>query len=110
MLYVQPQKNKNADETTKCLEKIIKKLKSPPLYLCADRGGEFFNVKTKKMLKGYGIHLYATYNYDIKASIVERWFSTHFIILGPISPLWDMGEGAYITTLGGGRGRSMIQI
>ena len=82
MLYVEPQITKNADETTKCLEKIIVKLKSKPIYLCADRGAEFFNVKTKSMLKKYGIHLYATYNYDIKASIVERWVNfTRFILL-----------------------------
>ena len=72
MLYVQPQITKNADETTRCLEKIIVKLREKPKFLCADRGTEFFNGKTKTMLRKYGVHLYATYNYDIKASIVER--------------------------------------
>ncbi len=72
-LYVEPQVSKNAKETTRCLEKILKKLTPKPVFLTADRGTEFYNATTKAMLKKYDIKLYSSYNYDIKASIVERY-------------------------------------
>lgn len=72
MLYFQPQFTKTAEETTKSLEKIILGLEEKPKFLCSDRGKEFFSTKTKNMLKKHDIHLYATFNYDVKASIVER--------------------------------------
>lgn len=80
-LFVEPQITKNAKETTKCLEKIIKKTGERAYYIQADRGGEFYNAATKAMLKKYDIHLYSTYNYDTKAAVCERVQRTIFKIL-----------------------------
>ena len=71
-LYVELQLSKNVNDTTKCLEKIIKKMDFKPKFLMADRGSEFYNRSTKAMLKKYDIHLYSSFNYDVKAAICER--------------------------------------
>ena len=47
-----------------------------PKKIQSDRGLEFMNETISKWLKRRNIELYATYNYDIKACVVERFIRT----------------------------------
>lgn len=75
--YVQcePLKNKTGDETTKAMEKIIKRYGKNPKNLQTDDGKEFFNSSFKKLMNAYRINHYSTFSVK-KASIVERVIRT----------------------------------
>ena len=72
--YVETIKNKTADSVYNALEKILKK--KCPRYLQSDFGSEFFNQKLKLLYKKNKITHFASYNFDIKCSLVERFIRT----------------------------------
>ena len=67
-------KRKTAKEVLRGLQHIVKDM-SPRKIQC-DRGLEFFNHSIKRWLKAKNIEMYATYNYDMKACVVERFIRT----------------------------------
>jgi transposase InsO family protein len=68
-------KNKTADTVTNALKEIMKKSKTEPAFLWADRGGEFYNDKLKSFLQEKGITLYSTYS-ESKVVVAERFIRT----------------------------------
>ena len=72
--YAIPLKRKTAKDVLKALQTIIKDIK--PKKIQTDRGLEFVNQTISDWAKSNGIRMYSTYNYDIKASIVERFIRT----------------------------------
>ena len=62
-------KNKNAVETAKAFESIIKDSKAKPNALWVDQGKEFYNKDVKQVMKN--VKIYSTYG-EGKASYVER--------------------------------------
>lgn len=76
MAYVRPMTNKNATSSEIALTSILKDIPSNIKKIQCDRGGEFWNQKYKKFLSEHKIKLFATHNYDIKASHVERFQRT----------------------------------
>ena len=74
--YCQPMTNKKAESAEKALITILDEMEKPCRLIHADRGSEFFNVRIQKLLKSRDIKLFATWNYDIKSSLVERWQRT----------------------------------
>lgn len=79
MAYAEPLLNKTAIETTKAMERIIRKVISQHHHrinhLQTDDGKEFYNSSMKAMLEKYGINHYSTFS-RMKASIVERLIRT----------------------------------
>ena len=67
-------KRKTAEEVLRGLRIIVKDM-SPRKIQC-DRGLEFFNRRIETWLKSRKIEMYATYNYDMKACVVERFIRT----------------------------------
>lgn len=68
-----PMVNKKAETSENALSELLNRLDSPCKKLQADRGGEFFNRRIEKLLKKKNITLFATFEYSIKASLVERF-------------------------------------
>ena len=67
-------KRKTAKEVLRGLQIIVKD--TTPKKIQCDRGLEFFNQSIEKWLKLKKIEMYATYNYDMKACVVERFIRT----------------------------------
>ena len=67
-------KRKTAEEVLRGLEIIVKDM--TPKKIQCDRGLEFFNRRIETWLKARKIEMYATYNYDMKACVVERFIRT----------------------------------
>ena len=72
--YAEPLFNKSADQVFSGLEKIFKK--KCPKRAQSDCGGWFFNKKVGQLFKKNKITHFASYNYDIKCSIAERFIKT----------------------------------
>ena len=69
-----PIKRKTAKEVLRALKTIIGEMK--PKKIQSDRGLEFMNQTISDWAKANDIVMYATYNYDIKACVVERFIRT----------------------------------
>lgn len=74
--WVRPLKSKLGKEVTQAFEDILREADRDPLHVHSDRGREFHNSTFKTMLERRGIKLFSTENYDIKASLVERFQRT----------------------------------
>ena len=72
--YALPIKRKTAKEVLRALKTIIKDMK--PKKIQSDRGLEFVNQTISDWAKANGIVMYSSFNFDIKASIVERFIRT----------------------------------
>ena len=72
--YAIPLKRKTAKEVLHALQIIIKDVK--PKKIQTDRGLEFVNQIISDWAKSNDIIMYSSYNYDIKACIVERFIRT----------------------------------
>lgn len=74
--YIEPLKSKKAEDVTRAMEKILKRIPGRPVSkIQADQGGEFFNGKFLALMKKHNIHLYHTYT-TVKASMIERFNRT----------------------------------
>ena len=73
--WVVPIKRKYSSHVIKAFEKVFK-FGRVPNKIHSDRGGEFDNHAFKSYLSDKKITLYFTENYEIKASIVERFNRT----------------------------------
>lgn len=77
--YAEPLMNKTAIETTKAMERIIRKAirdqQCKINNLQTDNGKEFFNGPMKLLLEKFRINHYSTFSF-MKASIVERLIRT----------------------------------
>ena len=67
-------KRKTAEAVLRGLQSIIQDM--TPKKIQCDRGLEFFNQRIDRWLKSKKIEMYATYNYDMKACVVERFIRT----------------------------------
>ena len=72
--YAQALKTKTAKEVLRNLKVIVNDML--PNKIQSDRGLEFVNNSIHRWLKSKDIELYATYNYNIKACVVERFIRT----------------------------------
>ena len=93
--WVVPLKDKTGKNLKEAFE-VIFKLGRQPIRLQTDRGTEFTNRVFQKFLKENNVHFFTTYNYETKASIVERlktkmWkYFTHRKTLTYVDVLPDM--------------------
>ena len=69
-----PIKRKTAKEVLRGLKTIIKDMK--PKKIQSDRGLEFVNQTISDWAKANGIVMYSSFNFDIKACIIERFIRT----------------------------------
>ena len=69
-----PLKSKTATEVLKAVKLVVKDIH--PKKIQTDRGLEFVNKTLSQWLKSQNIQLYSTFNYDIKACVVERFIRT----------------------------------
>ena len=67
-------KRKSGKEVLRGLKIIIQDIQ--PKKIQTDRGLEFFNKTISQWLESQNIELYSTYNFDIKACIIERFIRT----------------------------------
>ena len=72
--YALALKTKTAKEVLRNLKLIVNDML--PTKIQSDRGLEFVNKSIHRWLKSRNIELYSTYNYNIKACIVERFIRT----------------------------------
>ena len=72
--YAVALKRKTAKEVLRGLKVIIQDI--IPKKIQADRGLEFVNKTISQWLKSQNIELYSTYNFDIKACVIERFIRT----------------------------------
>ena len=72
--YALALQSKTAKEVLRNLKVIVNDIL--PKKIQSDRGLEFVNNSVYQWLKSKDIELYATYNYDIKACVVERFIRT----------------------------------
>lgn len=75
MAYAEPLLDKTASETTRAMDRIIRRIPVHINHLHTDDGKEFFNSTMKRLLAKYKINHYSTYSI-LKASIVERLIRT----------------------------------
>lgn len=75
MAYAEPLMDKTGTETTKAMDRIIRKVDRRIGNLQTDDGKEFYNSTMKRLLEKYNINHYSTFSY-MKASIVERLIRT----------------------------------
>lgn len=72
--FAVPVKTKTAANIKKAFERIFENF--IPYQIQTDRGLEFKNKTIMSFMKRNGIHLYFSYNQDIKAAVVERFNRT----------------------------------
>ena len=72
--YAVPIKRKTAKNVLQGLKTMVKDIQ--PRTIQSDQGMEFMNKTVAKWLEKKHIKLYATYNYEIKACIIERFIRT----------------------------------
>ena len=72
--YAIPLKRKTGKQVLSGLKVIVQDIL--PRKIQCDRGLEFVNQTISQWLKSKGIEMYSTYNYDIKACVVERFIRT----------------------------------
>ena len=95
-VWVEPQRNKTGQETSRAFESILKRCKKAPKILQVDNGGEFYNSHFSSLMKRYKIHYYSTYS-TVKAGICERFIRTlknrlwkHFALTGSYNYIDDL--------------------
>ena len=67
---------KSGQNVTEAFEKVLSSGAPKCAMLQTDRGKEFLNEKFQSMLRRHNIHFYTSDNYEIKASVVERFNRT----------------------------------
>lgn len=72
--FVVPLKSKNAVEIKNGFKQIFDQF--VPKQIQTDRGTEFKNATILNFMRKHGVHLFFSYNQDIKASVVERFNRT----------------------------------
>ena len=70
--FVVPLKNKRGTTITNVFQSILNNLKRKPNKIWTDRGSEFYNKLSKKLLEEYGIVMYSTNN-EGKSVVAERF-------------------------------------
>lgn len=73
--WIEPMKNKSADDTLNAIKAIVKKANATPVNLWVDEGKEFYNTKVKAYCKQNNITLYSTFG-PHKSAIIERFNRT----------------------------------
>ena len=74
--YVEPIKRKTGVLVTEAFEKILRRIKSTPLFIQSDQGKEFLNKNFQGLLRQRKIEFFTSLNDDIKCAIIERFQRT----------------------------------
>ena len=72
VFFVVPLKNKRGTTITNVFQSILNNLKRKPNKIWTDRGSEFYNKLSKKLLEENGIVMYSTNN-EGKSVVAERF-------------------------------------
>ena len=72
--WVRPIKQKTGHQMVTALKVIFEQQRCRAIQ--TDKGREFFNKNVKNLFKKFSIHHFTSENYDIKASVVERFNRT----------------------------------
>lgn len=75
-VFLEPMRNKSAEETTRALETVFTSSGRSPKMLLTDRGMEYWNRKLMSLLERRGILLMSTENSQMKSAVAERMVRT----------------------------------